>query len=74
MLELNTEDCSINERMDFSVEFQKGERIHTEISRKYDETMISEMSSAAGFEVEAMFCDRRNYFTDQVWRFRGNHV
>ena len=56
------------------MEFQKGERIHTEISRKYDETMISEMSSAAGFEVEAMFCDRRNYFTDQVWRFRGNHV
>lgn len=47
--------------------FRKGETIQTEISQKYDETLITELVSAAGFVVDRAFVDSRNYFTDQIW-------
>jgi len=47
--------------------FCKGETIQTEISQKYDETLIGELVSAAGFVVDKAFVDSRNYFTDQIW-------
>ena len=47
--------------------FRKDETIHTEISQKYDKTLIFELASASGFVVNKAFVDTRNYFTDQVW-------
>ena len=47
--------------------FYKGETIQTEISQKYDDTLIGELASASGFVVEKAFVDSRNYFTDQIW-------
>ncbi len=47
--------------------FYKGETIQTEISQKYDDTLIGELASAAEFVVDKAFVDSRNYFTDQIW-------
>ncbi len=47
--------------------FRKDETIHTEISQKYDQALIGELSSASGFVVSKAFVDSRNYFTDQIW-------
>ncbi|MCH7507991.1 MAG: L-histidine N(alpha)-methyltransferase [Proteobacteria bacterium] len=47
--------------------FHQGEAIHMEISQKYDEALIGELTSASGFIVDQVFTDSRNYFTDQVW-------
>jgi L-histidine N-alpha-methyltransferase len=47
--------------------FHKGETIHTEISQKYDEILIGELTLASGFVVNKAFVDSRNYFTDQIW-------
>ncbi len=51
--------------------FRKDETIHTEISQKYDEQLIGELTSASGFVVDKAFVDSRNYFTDQVWVCAG---
>jgi dimethylhistidine N-methyltransferase len=53
--------------------FARGELIHMEISQKYDQAMIDRLASAAGFEVEAVFTDERDWFTDQLWRPVGGH-
>ena len=53
--------------LDHAFHFHKGESIHMEISQKYDETLIGELTSASGFIVKQAFIDSRNYFTDQVW-------
>jgi L-histidine N-alpha-methyltransferase len=53
--------------LDCVFHFRRDEIIHTEISQKYDEVLIGELSSAAGFVVDKAFVDSRNYFTDQVW-------
>lgn len=53
-----------------SFEFAAGERIHMEISQKYDAAMIDELCAETGFECGAAFYDSRRWFTDQVWRER----
>ena len=57
--------------LDAVFHFHKGETIQTEISQKYDETLIFELASASGFAVDKAFVDSRNYFTDQVWVCAG---
>ena len=49
-------------------DFADGEKIHMEISQKYDDELIDQLSSAAGFRVAADFRDRKGWFTDQLWR------
>ncbi len=51
-----------------SFDFDEGELIHMEISQKYDQPHIDALARAAGFEVQDIFTDRREYFTDQLWR------
>jgi uncharacterized SAM-dependent methyltransferase len=53
--------------LDESFEFEAGERVHTEISQKYDDALIERLASASGFAVAASFTDRRGWFTDQLW-------
>jgi L-histidine Nalpha-methyltransferase len=48
--------------------FAAGERIHTEISCKYDEAQISAFASGAGFSQVRRFHDRRRWFADVLWR------
>lgn len=54
--------------LDHRFDFEAGERIHMEVSQKFDEAMISALCADAGFTPGAAFYDRRHWFTDQVWR------
>ncbi len=50
-----------------SYEFKKGERIHTEISRKYDLTSIKDIAKNTGLTIKKTFWDSRNYFIDVLF-------
>jgi L-histidine Nalpha-methyltransferase len=52
--------------LDRRVSFRKGERIHTEVSIKYNRKMIDDLVSGAGLRVKREFYDRRNFFCDLV--------
>lgn len=49
-------------------DFEAGERIFMEISQKYDDRMIADLSAKCGFKPGAAFYDSRRWFTDQVWK------
>jgi L-histidine N-alpha-methyltransferase len=47
--------------------FTKGERIHTEISRKYDLNTIKEITKDTGLIVKKTFYDSRKYYVDVLF-------
>ena len=47
--------------------FQAGERIHTEISRKYDMNTIEKIAKDTGLIVKDTFFDSRKYFADVLF-------
>lgn len=47
--------------------FNKGEPIHTEISRKYDLSEIEDLAAEAGFRIVEHVMDAHCYFVDTVW-------
>ena len=48
--------------------FQPWEPIHTEYSYKYLPRDITALANATGFVIEGSFQDRREWFTDSLWR------
>lgn len=46
--------------------FKKDEKIHTEISRKYDDTVLKSILSGSGFEINNKFLDSKRYYADYV--------
>jgi L-histidine Nalpha-methyltransferase len=48
--------------------FEAGERIHTEISCKYDLARIDALRQVAGFATAGLFLDERRRFADGLWR------
>jgi uncharacterized SAM-dependent methyltransferase len=46
----------------YEIRVAAGERIHTEFSHKFDDTMIANMASLAEFEVRAAWHDAPHYF------------
>ena len=50
-----------------SYKFGKGERIHTEISRKYDLKTINKIAKDTGLIVRKTFYDSRKYFIDVLF-------
>jgi dimethylhistidine N-methyltransferase len=48
--------------------FERGERIHTEISCKYTGAQIAAFAREAGFAEVARFEDHRRWFVDALWR------
>ncbi len=46
--------------------FQKGERIHTEISRKYNDQIIAEILKETRFTLESKISDSKEYFADYI--------
>jgi len=50
------------------IHFKKGERIHTEISRKYDFKELETIAENDGFEIIQHFVDSKKYFCDTLWR------
>lgn len=49
-----------------SFSFQKGERIHTEVSRKYNDDILTAILSSTGLEVTARITDSKDYFADFI--------
>ena len=46
--------------------FKKGECIHTEISRKYDDATVSAIIKDTGLAIKTVFTDSQNYFADYL--------
>jgi L-histidine N-alpha-methyltransferase len=55
-------------KTDESISFKQWETIQTEISQKYDLTMIEELANASGFQVVEHFFDSRHFFVNSLWR------
>lgn len=47
-----------------SFDFAKDELIHTEVSRKYNDTILTKILSETGLSLIQKFTDQKNYFTD----------
>ncbi len=54
------------ESIDETFHFQKGERIHTEISRKYNDQIICEILTKTSFTLESKILDSKEYFADYI--------
>lgn len=46
--------------------FKKGEMIHTEISRKYNDEILKNVIRETGLEIKSSFLDQKKYFCDYV--------
>lgn len=46
--------------------FQKNEKIHTEISRKYNDEIIQKIINGTPFEIQTKIIDSREYFADYI--------
>lgn len=49
-----------------SFEFKEGEKIHTEISRKYNDDIINKITKHTDFNVENKILDSKAYFADYI--------
>ena len=47
---------------------KKGERIHTEISRKYNDAIIEKIIKDTDFQISGKLTDSKNYFSDYILR------
>ena len=55
------------EALDQSFEFEHGERLFTEISRKYDIDTLKLLTESTGLELISTFYDSRKYFCDALF-------
>ena len=46
--------------------FKEGERIYTEMSRKYDDNIIEKITENSGFTITNKISDSNNYFSDYI--------
>ncbi|WP_027376831.1 L-histidine N(alpha)-methyltransferase [Kaistella palustris] len=49
-----------------SFDFDEGEKIHTEISRKYNDMILNDLMKGTSLEIEQKFLDSRKYFADYI--------
>ena len=52
--------------MDLKVSFEAGEKIHTEISRKYNDEIINKISLHSGLKIIGKLRDSHHYFADYI--------
>ena len=57
-------------KLDFEVDFEIGECIHTEISRKYSISNLKELASKCGFHTQKNFFDSKGYYVDTMWEVK----
>lgn len=56
------------EKLGLEVNFDAWESIHTEISQKYDDSVVNWLADEAGLVVEQSFSDRENCFKNYIFR------
>ncbi|AVR47367.1 L-histidine N(alpha)-methyltransferase [Christiangramia fulva] len=54
--------------INLTIRLEKGEKIDTEVSRKYNFIEIQRLAEQSGYEILANFTDSRKYFANSVWR------
>ena len=52
--------------LDKTFEFDKNEKIHTEISRKYNDEILSDLLKNSALEISGKFLDSKKYFADYI--------
>lgn len=62
-----TQRVSIKD-LNLVVDFNAWETIHTEISQKYDDKMVSWLAEEAGLEIDRSYSDSRNNFTNYLFK------
>lgn len=55
------------EAIDYTLELNKWEAIHTEVSQKYSFQMIEALAEKAGFKILRHFTDQNELFVDSLW-------
>ena len=55
-------------KLDLKVNFEAWESIHTEISQKYDDSIVKWLADEAGLSVEKSFGDRENCYKNYIFR------
>jgi len=70
-LESRTDQLVPIDGLRMKVAFRRGERIHTESSVKYDESMVDALFDASGFARVATFVDARRGFAVHLGRVAG---
>ncbi|NKI30546.1 L-histidine N(alpha)-methyltransferase [Croceivirga thetidis] len=62
-------ECKVRlEALDLNVRFKPWETIHTEISQKYDDEVVSWLANEAGLSLVTSFADEKNYFKDYIFK------
>lgn len=56
------------EDLDQSFVFQKGEKIYTECSVKFNLERINQLAIESGFLIKENFFDKKRYFVDSLWK------
>ncbi len=56
------------EKLDQTVHFDQWETIHTEISQKYDDNIVSWLAEQAGLEIVTSFSDEKGYYKNYAFR------
>ena len=69
---VSLEEQNVNfSALNFSVNFEEGESIHTEISRKYSLKGIDQLAQKTGFTTERNFLDTKHYYVNTMWEVVG---
>ena len=56
------------EKLDLKINFKAWETIHTEISQKYDDSVVKWLADEAGLSVEKSFADKENSYKNYIFR------
>jgi len=69
LVSLETQTVTIG-ALRHSFQFEAWEPIHTEYSYKYLPEDIRDLADTTGFDIQAVYSDRRGWFCDALWRVR----
>lgn len=56
------------EKIQLTISFDQWETIHTEISQKYDDTIVNWLAEESGLKIEASFADEKEYYKNYAFK------
>lgn len=65
-IESSVNHSVISTKLNREFKFKKGEKIHTEISRKYDESVLEEILKGTNLKIRKRLSDKREYYNDVI--------
>jgi dimethylhistidine N-methyltransferase len=64
-----TKECAVNiKKLDLKVKFKKWETIHTEISQKYDDSIVNWIAQESGLKIKKIFEDKKQLFKNYLFK------